>query len=58
MIATSISNTGLWFSDDCGQTWIQIFTNTTGSFNTITITEDGTKAIAGSASNTGLWYSI
>ena len=58
MSAASISNTGLWFSNDGGQTWIKIFTNTTGSFNTITITEDGTKAISGSASNTGLWYSI
>jgi photosystem II stability/assembly factor-like uncharacterized protein len=39
--------------------FLQSSTNTTGNFfiNSIQITSDGTKAIAGSSSNTGLWYS-
>jgi hypothetical protein len=56
-VAASGSNTGLWYSINSGQTWIQSLTNTTGNFKSVAISADGKKVIAASISNTGLWFS-
>jgi photosystem II stability/assembly factor-like uncharacterized protein len=57
VVAASVSNTGLWYSVNSGQTWTQSSTNTTDNFNSVAISGDGTKAVAGSRGNAGLWYS-
>jgi len=66
LIAGSNSNTGLWYSVDKGQTWTRsswtdpwtyAVTTTSGNFNAVSMSSDGTKAVAGSGSEKGVWYS-
>jgi photosystem II stability/assembly factor-like uncharacterized protein len=66
-IAGSISNKGVWYSTDGGQTWnrsksIQIwipyYIFGESNINTVAISSDGKIAVVGSGSNLGLWYSI
>jgi hypothetical protein len=53
-IAGSVSNTGLWYSSNSGQTWAQS-NKTNDDFYSVYMA--GTNAIACSQSGTGLWYS-
>jgi phosphoribosyl-AMP cyclohydrolase len=54
--ATSIDDTGIYYSTNSGQTWTQSINQTTGNFNSVALSSDGTKGIAGSNSAFGLYY--
>ena len=54
--ATSTDDNGIYYSINSGQTWTQSFNLTTGNFNSVALSSDGTKGIAGSNSALGLYY--
>jgi photosystem II stability/assembly factor-like uncharacterized protein len=55
-IAGSLSNMGLFISNNYGQTWFNLETNKIGNFKSVCINIFN-NAIAGSSSNMGIWYS-
>jgi hypothetical protein len=54
--ATSTDDNGIYYSINSGQTWTQSINLTTGNFNSVALSSDGTKGIAGSNSALGLYY--
>ena len=54
--ATSTDNNGIYYSINSGETWTQSINLTTGNFNSVALSSDGTKGIAGSNSALGLYY--
>ena len=54
--ATSTDDNGIYYSINSGETWTQSINLTTGNFNSVALSSDGTKGIAGSNSALGLYY--
>ena len=52
--ATSIDDTGIYYSINSGQTWTQSINLTSGDFNSVALS--GSNGIAGSNSASGLYY--
>jgi hypothetical protein len=53
--ATSTDNNGIYYSINSGETWTQS-NLINGNFNSVALSSDGTKGIAGSNSALGLYY--